>query len=367
MNILFITNHLNTGGITSYVFTLANGLRKNGHKVFIASSGGVLGVKFRESGLESIHVPMNTKKEIGPGVILSAFKLSGIIRENKIDIIHSHSRTTQVLGCLLSRLTGAGHVFTCHGFFKRRLLRRLFPCWGGRVIAISEQVKAHLIRDFRLDESKIAMIHNGIDLNRFQARSLEFKVQGKSKLGLSEGPVIGIIARLSDVKGHRYLIEAMKIVLEKFPSANLLIVGSGKMQQELTQVVKTLGIDRSLFFMPEVQDATEALGLMDVFVMPSLKEGLGLALMEAMAMGLAVIGSNVGGIKTLVQNGTSGLLVEPADSRALAEAILGLLSDPEKRASLGSQAQLFIRQNFSQEKMVGETERAYLKCLSEKD
>ncbi|MDD5568665.1 MAG: glycosyltransferase, partial [Candidatus Omnitrophica bacterium] len=168
MNILFITNHLNTGGITSYLFTLAGGLKKKGHNVFVASSGGELTDKFKESGLEIIPIPIMTKKEINPKIILSAFKLSGVIKKNKIDIIHSHSRTTQVLGCLLACVSGVKHIFTCHGFFKRRLLRRLFPCWGDKVIAISHQVKEHLVVDFKLAENKITVINNGIDMVRFR-------------------------------------------------------------------------------------------------------------------------------------------------------------------------------------------------------
>ena len=367
MNILFITNHLNTGGITSYVFTLASGLKKKGHNVFVASSRGGIVEKFKGAGLEFIPVPMRTKKEISPKIILSAFKLSSIIKEKKIDIIHSHSRTTQVLGCLLSQATGARHIFTCHGFFKRRILRKIFPCWGDKVIAISQQVKEHLIKDLKLDEKKITVINNGIDTDRFGKQKTENRKQKKANLGIGDGPVVGIIARLSDVKGHKYLIRAMKIVLEKFPSANLLIVGTGKMQKELSQLVRSLGIGRSVFFVPEIQDTKNALSFMDIFVMPSLQEGLGLALMEAMAQGLAVIGSNVGGIKTLIQNGTNGLLVEPADSNGLAKAIITLLNDPAKSVSLGNQAQIFIRQNFSQDKMVRETEKEYLGCLSLKD
>jgi len=367
MNILFITNHLNTGGITSYLFTLAGGLKKKGHNVFIASFGGELTDKFKESGLEIITIPIMTKKEINPKIILSAFKLSGVIRKNKIDIVHSHSRTTQVLGCLLACVSGVKHIFTCHGFFRRRFLRRLFPCWGDKVIAISHQVKEHLVVDFKLAENKITVINNGIDMARFRAPSASCFLPDKAGLGLGAGPVVGIIARLSDVKGHKYLIEAMKTVLEEFPSAGLLVVGSGRTQEELLRQVSSLGIDRKVFFVPEIRDTVNTLALMDVFVMPSLQEGLGLALMEAMAQGLAVIGSNVGGIKTLIQDGISGLLVEPADSRGLAKAILTLLNDPVKRASLGKQAQVFIRQNFSQEKMVCETEEEYSRCLSAKD
>ena len=336
MNILHITNHLDVGGITSYVFTLASGLKKRGHNVFVASSGGDLVFKFQEAGINYLPIPIRTKKEISPGIIFCAIKLSGIIKEYKIDVIHTHSRTTQVLSCLLHKSTGVARIFTCHGFFKRRFLRRIFPCWGEGIIAISEQVKEHLVKDFKVPERDIVVINNGIDIDRFKAVALKSKTKAKNNLGLSEGPVIGIIARLSDVKGHKYLITAMRGVLEKYPEAQLLIVGTGKIQKDLAGLAESLGIGKNVFFIPEISDTIEALAAIDIFVMPSLQEGLGLALMEAMASGLTVIGSNVGGIKTLIQDGQNGLLVSPADSKELGEAILTLLSDPSKRADLGT-------------------------------
>ena len=263
MNILFITNHLNTGGITSYVLTLASGLRKKGHNVYIASSGGERAFKFKEEGMDYIPIPMSTKKEISLQIIFSLVKLSSIIKKNKIDILHSHSRTTQVLGCLLEKITGAKHIFTCHGFFKRRLLRRIFPCWGEKVIAISEQVRGHLVKDFELDDKKIVVIHNGIDLKRFQAPGTPHPALVKKQLGLSDGPVIGIIARLSDVKGHQYLIEAMKTILEKYPAAQLLIIGRGKTEEKLIRLAASLGISSNVFFIPETQDTASALAAMD--------------------------------------------------------------------------------------------------------
>ncbi|MDD2679412.1 MAG: glycosyltransferase family 4 protein [Candidatus Omnitrophica bacterium] len=367
MNILHITNHLDVGGITSYVFTLASGLKKRGHNVYVASSGGELLGKFQAAGIIYIPIPIRTKKEISPGIIFSALKLSGIIRKYKIDIIHTHSRTTQVLGWFLHKLTRRARVFTCHGFFKRRILRSIFPCWGEGIIAISGQVKEHLIRDFKVPEKDIAVINNGIDIDRFKAAALKPKTLMKKSLGLSEGPVIGIIARLSDVKGHKYLITAMKEVLVEYPAAQLLMMGTGKMQEDLNGLAASLGISKSVFFIPEISDTVDALSAMDIFVMPSLQEGLGLALMEAMAAGLAVIGSNVGGIKTLIQDRQNGLLAKPADSEGLASAILNLLGDPSKREALGKQAQDFIQHNFSQDKMVMETEKEYLTCLNAKD
>lgn len=367
MNILYITNHLNIGGITSYVFTLASGLVKKGHNIYVASSGGGCLEEFIAEGINYIPVPLKTKKEISPRIIWSKFKLERLIKEKDIQLLHVHSRTTQVLGCLLQKKTRIPYVSTCHGFFKPRFLRRVFPCWGQRVIAISESVKEHLIRNFKVNEKIIRVIHNGIDVNKFIVRSSEFKVNAKKNLRLNDGSVVGIVARLSDVKGHIYLIRAMKQVIDEIPQAQLLIVGEGKMKEELVKLTYELGIEKKVHFLPEVRDTREVLSTMDLFVLPSLKEGLGLALMEAMASGLAVIGSDIGGIRSLIRDGENGLLAKVTDSQDLAAKIISLLQAPEKRRFFGKAARDFMAKNFSQEKMILETKRVYLECLSAKD
>ena len=360
MNILYLTNHLNTGGVTSYLLTLAGGMRKRGHQVYLASGGGELLSKFSQEGIVHIPVPLATKQEVSPGVFISILKLLKQVKEKNIEIIHANTRVTQVVAGLIHRFSGKPYISTCHGFFKQRIFRRIFPCWGLKVIAISEAVKEHLIEDFKVKEENISLIHNGIDVDKFRVQSSEFRVEKKKELGLGNGPVVGIIARLSDVKGHIYLIEAMKEVLGTFPDARLLIVGDGKMKQDLVALARRLGITQNVYFIPSVKEARDILAVMDLFVMPSLAEGLGLSLIEAMAAGLAVIGSDIGGIRSLIKDGYNGLLVKPAEPTELSSAILGLLRDKTRPSLLGAHAQEFIRQHFSQEDMLGETEKLYL-------
>lgn len=366
MNILYLTNHLNIGGISSYILTLATGIKKRGHKVYIASSGGELLSRFIQEGIDCIPIPIKTKSEISPKILISLLGLISYVKEKDIDIIHSNTRVTSVLGCLIHRHSGKPYISTCHGFFKKRFFRKVFPCWGLKVIAISEAVKEHLKEGFKVKEEDIRVIHNGIDTGKSKIKDQRSKIDIKQKLRLKNEPVIGIIARLSDVKGHTYLIEATKMVLEKISEVKLLIVGDGRMKSELVNLTLRLKMEKNVLFLPSVVDTAEIFSVMDLFVMPSLKEGLGLALMEAMAYGLAVIGSDVGGIKSLIQHGYNGLLVRAADVKELASGILELLQNQEKRKYLGDNAQFFIHQNFSQEKMVSQTEKVYFECLNAK-
>lgn len=356
MRILYLAKHLDAGGITTYILSLASGMKTMGHDVHVASSGGEKEGVFQSKGVILAAMPLDTKFEAGLAVGRSFFKLASYIRENKIELVHSNTRVTQVLGCLLEHHNGTPHVTTCHGFFKRRLARLVFPCWGKKVIAVSEAVREHLVRDLRADPGRVVVIHNGID-------SAYFAAGLKKDFGLGPGPVIGIVARLSDIKGHRYLIQAMPAVLARFPSAKLLIVGDGKLKENLLELSERMGLGENVSFVPALEDTRQALCAMDIFVLPSLEEGLGLSLMEAMAAGLAVIGSDIGGIRDLIRHGDNGILVPRKDSRALSQAILGLLADREKMERFGRNAAVFIREDFSVQKMVEGTEEVYKSCV----
>ncbi len=365
MNILYLANHLNVGGITSYIFSLARGLKKKGHHIYLTASPGDRLDRFLDEGVGYLRVPLKTKQEFNPQVFFSVFKVLSFIEEKKIEIIHSNTRVTQVLGSILSKYSGKVHISTCHGFFKNRLSRRIFPCWGKKVIAISDSVKEHLTNDFLLDDESIELIYNGIDLSRFISEGSFSKNALRQRFGLKGEPVIGIIARLSEVKGHIYLIKAMKEILRFYPKAQLFIAGDGKIKDDLVKFSRSFGIIDNIVFVPEVSDTLEALSVMDVFVMPSLNEGLGLSLMEAMAFGLPVVGSNVGGIKSLIQDGYSGVLVPAADHLSIAQAVTGILKDPKRAQYLGGNARNFINLKFSEDEMVSKTEKLYKKCLTE--
>jgi len=362
MNILHITNELDVGGITTYVLSLAGNLKKRGHNVYIASSGGELLAKFTEAGVTYIPIPIRTKCEVSPKMAASLFKLLPAVRKNNIEIIHSHSRTTRVLADVLAKMTHRVHITTYHGFYKKRFSHRVFPCWGKKVIAISEPVETCLIKERGLKKEKIKLIHHGIDVEESKGRLIG-SVGLRHRWGLGSGPLIGIVSRLADIKGHAYLIQAIKPVLAELPSAQLVIVGEGKMKEELVGLTKKLGLEKNVIFISTVLDTKEVLSILDVFVIPSLDEGLGLSLMEAMAFGLPCIGSEVGGIKDLIRHGVNGLLVKPADVKGLASAILELFHDRQKAATLGNNARGFIGQEFLLSKMISETEKVYSECL----
>ena len=363
MNILFLCNHLNIGGVSSYLLSLTKGLLHRGHKIYLASSGGKLEKAFLKSSSQLIYIPLKTKCEVSPKIIFSFFKLNRLLKQKNIDIIHANTRVSSVLAYLLSCKWRIPYISTSHGFFKTRLSRRIFPLWGKKVIAISEQVKEHLINDFKLDRQAVRLVYNGVDLKN-EVISRPDRLIARQKLGLKESAVVGIIARLSDVKGHKYLIEAMGEVLKVMEDAQLLIVGDGREKTNLVNLSRRLGISKSIIFIPSVEDTSDVLEAIDLFVMPSIQEGLGLSIMEAMAKGIAVVASDVGGIRDLIKDGFNARLVRPGDIKGLAKVIIELLQDRTKLNYYATNGQMTIKNDFSLEKMITKTEGVYVECLN---
>jgi len=359
MNILFLTTHVNTGGITSYLLTLGQGLVKKGHKVLVASGGGNCVARFQDAGIRHVQVNIRTKSEAHPKLLLAWPLLHRLIHEENIDIIHAQTRVTQVLGYALSLGGTVKMVTTCHGFFRPRWFRRMFPCWGDAVIAISQPVERHLNGDFGVDAKTIYLIPNGIDLDRFVMTDEQKRRDMRKKWHVNSGQVIGIIARLSDVKGIDILIKAMPRVLKEIPAAHLMIVGQGPQESYLKKLTKDLSLTAHVRFENTVNQTEELLPIFDVFVMPSLMEGLGLSVMEAQACGIPVIASRVGGLVDLIEDGTSGYLVDSHDPASLAHRIIEVLKNPYSAHAMAEQARLNIEQYFSAQGMVSETLKVY--------
>ncbi len=366
MNILFINSHLNVGGITSYLYTLSRQYIKRGHKVYLASAGGVRADEFEKLGVVLFQVPLKTKSEVNPKVFCHVPRFLKFIKEQKIDIIHSHTRVAQVLGQVLSWISGVPYVSTCHGFYKKRWFRLLFPSWGEASVAISPPVRDHLIQDFRMTEEKVFLIRNGIDLEAFYELTDDRREETRKNFNVTKAPVLGMVSRLADTKGHDVLINAMPKILEKFPNTLLFIAGEGKMEAKLKQQVVDLKLQDHVQFAPVFNPSGRILSLFNIFVMPSIDEGFGLSGMEAQVVGLPVVASDVGGIPTFVHHEKTGLLVPPGDSQKLAEAIIRVCEDKELAARLGRQARQFIHENFSSVVMAEKILAMYKSVLQKK-
>lgn len=363
MRVLQVTTHFNIGGIANYILSLSASLKKKGVEVMVASSGGNMAGGLNEYGIPHIQLDIKTKFEFAPKVLLSGIKLAGIVKDKGIDVIHAHTRVSQVACAIACRLTGAKCVTTCHGYFNLRS-RKIFDTWGQKVIAISDAVGEHLKKDLGVDGERIAVIYNGVDPERFSKQySAEEIGRIKKTLGLGDGPVVGTIGRLSPVKGQKFLVEAMGDVISKRRDAQALIVGDGEEAAVLKEAAASLNIRDAIRFAGSDPDTRKFLSVMDVFVFPSIKEGLGLALLEAMAAGRPCVASNVGGIADVIKDGSSGILVAAGSAGAIAGAILKLLGDERMRESMGETGRAIVRERFSLDLMTDRTIALYKDVL----
>lgn len=366
MKVLLLATHLNVGGIGIYTVNLARHLKTAGVDVTVASAGGDLENVLSASGIRHVTMDIRTKFEFAPGVWKALPGLNRLVTGDGYQLLHAQTRVAQVLASSSGTSTGVPFISTCHGFFEhRRLSRKLFPCWGQRVIAISDSVREHLLNDFRLTPDRVTRIYNGIELDRYRGGEPGIKDSALiTDIGLDpDAPVVGTTARLSSVKGIGHLVNAFKEVVSRHRNAQLLIVGKGPKKNSLEKQVQALNMQKKVFMVPGGASIEKYLFLMDIFCMPSMHEGLGLSLMEAMAAGRACIASNVGGLPELITNEKNGILVPPGDPGALGRAILRLLDDGEFRRSLAENAKKKAFNDFSIERSVEKTIEVYREVI----
>ncbi|MBI3333742.1 MAG: lipopolysaccharide heptosyltransferase II [Candidatus Omnitrophica bacterium] len=366
MKILLITTHLEMGGIPVYVVELARGLKRRGHEAVVVSSGGWLERRLDEAGILHPKIPIRTSSELNPRLWLLAFpRFLRIARRQRPDLIHAHTRTTQVLAWAVGALTGIPRVTTCHGIYPARIGRRLFRCWGKSVMAISKAVFQEMVSRYRLTPPhRVVLVRNGVEAARFSRPVPEEELADfRRRIGLKGGPVIGAIARLSPVKGLDHLLKAMPALLERHPHLQLLLIGEGPSRPELIRLAYQLGIAGHLVIAHSVEETRVPLAAMDLFAVPSLNEGFGLAMVEAMAAGVPVVASNRGGPAEIIEEGLSGLLVPPGDAEGLTRAILTLLDDPALRRRMGQAARERARAEFDLERMIREVETVYREAV----
>ncbi len=361
MNVLHLATHVDIGGITSYIATLSKAMAKKGHKSSVISSGGNAWAFLTRSGVLCYDHLIRTKSEFNLRLWWSLPQIVSLVKQEHYDILHAHSRVTQVLAFFVSKLTGVPVVSTAHGFYKPRIGRRLFPAWGKRVIAISPLVAESLEKDHHVPARKIRMVQNAIDLESFSRRLGQ---QDKESLRLRYGVpkeafTVGTLSRLVKDKGHEYLIEAVRQVSAVHPNVFLLIVGDGREKEALKkQTAQTLP-GRSKMI-PGVQDTTAVLKMMDCFAHPATwREGFGLSIAEAMVAKLPVLATDIPAINTLLVDGQNGCVVKPKDAAMLAGALNGLIRDPELARRLAEKGHETAVSLCRPERMADEVEKVY--------
>lgn len=366
--ILYIITKSNWGGAQRYVFDLAKSL-KDTYEITVAAGGnGPLFEKLQTEGIKTISIPFlerDIKIWKEPMVL---FEILKVLKIEKPDIVHLNSPKIVGIGSVAGKIYNLTHrnkikiIQTVHGFSfmePRPFVWRMIM-WIASYVSLLLTHKSIFVskKDIRLAKQmyftskKITYVPNGIaQLNFLPKEEARLKLIGNEDVGI----LIGTIAELNHNKGLEYLINSFSYLKDE--NIQSVIIGGGEKLKELNEL--KLKTNAPVKFIGSLPEAGTYLKAFDIFVLPSLKEGLPYVLIEAGFAGLPVISTTVGGIPHLIETGTNGILVQPKDSKALAMAIELYLQDPSLREKHGTKLQELVKENFSLEKMLEKTEEVY--------
>lgn len=374
--ILQVLPALESGGVERGTVDLATYGNENGYNIKVASSGGKMVEALEEKGVE--HITLNLKSKNPLIIFANIFRLKRIIKEHDIKIVHARSRApawSAFLACKLSRTT---FITTFHGFYQKNLPLKKFynsvMARGDVVIAVSNFIKKHIIKNYNTGGKKIEVIHRGVNLKEFDVKKVtdEDIKTFLGKNGLNEKDrIIFLPGRITRWKGQNVAIKALSDVKDK-KNIKLLIGGGWKgndtYYQELVELCKDGGLENNVIFAGHISNMPVALRASDIALNTSVEpETFGRVSAEANAMGKPVIASAHGGSLEILENKECGVLVPPGEHKALAKAInelLQKLSTPENRDRIEELAINNVRENFSLELMCKKTLGIYDRFLN---
>jgi glycosyltransferase involved in cell wall biosynthesis len=273
------------------------------------------------------------------------------------------------LGRIVGRLASVPVVITSRrnvdiGGDLRELLNRWTSSLDDAVVAVCESARELEIERSRVVPDKVITIYNGVAVARFAVSNRRAAAHVRETFGIPlEAPLLGSVCRLHLQKGYADLLTALTRVQARVPAVRLLLVGEGELRSQLEAQAQAMGLSEAVIFAGARTDVPEILAGLDVFVLPSLWEGMSNAVLEAMAAGLPVVATGVGGTPEVVVDGVTGLLVAAGDAGALARSLTRLLCDPELRRRMGQAGRERVAQRFTVGRMVEQTQRLYERLL----
>ncbi len=353
LTILFLVNGFGVGGAEKALLELVKRINRDQFQVLVASvgQGGILEQEFRNASEQCFVF----RKKFSFDFSLIP-KVAALLRLNQVDILLTTLFYADVIGTFAARMVGTpvkmswqtalaiptGNVEDDR--WRHIVAYRAAASQMTHIVAVSHEVRNYFIRNRHIPPQKISTIHYGVDLNRFQKSGKTIR----KELGLSDQDVIiSVVGHLSDVKGHTFLLKASPFLIRKNSRVQLVFAGDGPEKASLEQEAKTLGIREHVHFLGVRSDVPDILRSSDIFVLPSIYEGLPNVILEAMASGLPVVASRVGGIPEAVADGETGFLFPAGDSTWLEQVLAPLIRDGALRRKMGEAGRKRVENHFS--------------------
>lgn len=361
MKILHVITTINLGGAENHLFDLISAQRNQGLEVGVAY---LKGDSYRKEQYEKMGVKVFNLNIPNWLIFFKFATLVNVLRFFKPSVVHAHMPPAELLSVLsLAFFPDIPLVTSKHNDEKFAPVIKNFYLAGfvarraSRIICISSAVKNYIEKNIYVDTSKLRMIYYSVNLNNFK------NTEAAKDLVYSQGKLIfGTIARLTPQKSLHTLIEAFAMFLKDHDS-QLIIVGSGELEKELKELASRLGLENHITWTGKRSDIPEILKAFDVFILPSIYEGFGLVLLEAMAAGVPIIASRVSAIPEVLDQGRSGLLFKVQDVQELKKCMEELVDD-EKRFSLAREGLKRVTVNFNLERMERETRDVYFEVIT---
>ena len=368
MRILQISSARALGGGETHFIDLAKGLTNRGHEVHVALSDGspiraVLGFLPTEN---TVLLPLRNALDAA-----SARQLARITHERNIQVIHAHMARDYPLAAFAGRMnTEAKLVITRHVLFPMSRLHAVALANVARVIAVSEAVACKLREQQLFPSEKICVVRNGIDVERFaQTRAAFNREEACRRLELPiNSLLVGTVGEITKLKGHEDFVRAAALISARVPQAHFIIAGQdhspkGEHDASLRRLIEELSLTDRVQRFGWLDNLAELYCALDIFISASHTESFGLAIVEAMASGTAVVATATDGAREVIDDGVNGILVPIGNPEAIAAAVADLLEKAEERKRLGSAAQSGARERFGLQRMILQTEQVYLDAL----
>ena len=360
-----------------------NFLKSKGYKVCAVCSQGDLIKDIEKQGIEVKIINFNRGINLFIHLI-SFLKLFFYFRKEKFDIVHTHTPVPGLLGQIAAKMTNVPIIVnTIHGFYfqekdswlKRTpfvLIEKVAAKCSDLIFSVSQGIIDTAIKERICKSSLLHYLGRDIDTNRFNVQRFSREFINKKKKELNIGldlKIIGAVGRMVKEKGYLELFEAFKTVVERFPKTLLLVVGpeeTKKRDKIDSKIVKKFGIEKKVLFLGQRIDVDELYSIMDVFVLPSHREGIGASVLEASAFGKSVIATDIQGCQEAVDNQETGILVPVRNSEKLSQAIIYLLENPEKAIEMGMAGREKIKREFAEDIVFDRMDKEYSRLIKEK-
>jgi len=384
LNILFFITSSDVGGAQKHVMSLVKYFMEKGHQVRVATSDGEpMNSQLKKIGIMPV-VLGKLQKAVNPLYdMITFYDISKLIVENSFHIIHCHSTKAGILGRLAAYFAGVPvKIFTAHGFvfhdkmnfFKKYLCvlaEKIGSIFGDGIITVSRADYLKALQYHVSPREKMKLIHNGIDCGEIE-KVIEANAYKKSSLrakyGIaSDALVIGSVGRLVYEKSYSDAIRAFSMTAEKFKNTVMVIAGEGYEKKKIERTIKECGLEKRVILLGEISSIYELYSILDIFFLSSIKEGLPYSLLEAGCFALPCVCTDAGGISDVIKDGLTGILANSCGSKAFYDALLKTLElSPKQREDLGAALKKRITEEFSEARMLSETEKFYISLTNKK-